>query len=149
MSSSTLISTQCIELFCNGFAAQQRSSFIWKYGKTRTVRITDNMVSSKRGHMHNYDNRILGHPRRVQSTASIKQFGPVQKTHGRSPTVISACSLQSEFLIQVMFRRSISMKLTASTAQILPFSRFLDLVSRNTMGFFRRVIYRSQGNVKR
>ena len=47
-----------------------------------------------------------------------------------------------------MLRRSISMKLMASTAQILPFSRFLDLVIRHPVGLCRRMIYWSQGNVK-
>ena len=75
------------------------------------------MVSSKRGHVNNHDNRILGHPQRVQSTVSTRQFGPVQKIHGKRPIVISSCSLQSEFLIQVILRLSISMTLMVSTAR--------------------------------
>jgi hypothetical protein len=106
------------------------------------------MVSRKRGQVHNHDNGILRHPQRVQSTVSTKQFGPVQKTHGNSPTVIPACSLQSGFLIQVMLRPSISVTLMVSTAQIFPFSRFLDLVSTHPVGLSRQVIYRSQGKVK-
>jgi hypothetical protein len=134
MNSSTLISTQCIDILCNVF-------------KIKNASITDNLVTSNRGYVRNHDNRILGHPQKVQSTITTARFGPVQKTHGKRPNWHICLFLTVQMFNSVNVKTICLQGVVGQQGPDLPLSRFLDVVCMHLVGTPRRVIDWSQDTV--